>query len=143
MTPGARWLAGLLLAAAAPASLAEPATSRGLALFIGEAPLAGRIALHNDDLPSEVVRCANCHDSARSPRVARTVAPPLTRGWLLAPRERRGGPASFYQQDSFCRLLQTGQDPARLVVNLQMPRYTLSERDCADLWRYLMGEDLG
>ena len=136
-------LAGVAGSAGAADALPGAAVTRGQALFVGEAPLVGRIALHPTGLPPEVLRCANCHASARSPQVARTVAPALTRAWLLGPRERRGGPVSIYEGDSFCRLLRTGQDPARLVVNMQMPRYTLSEQDCADLWRYLTEEDHG
>jgi hypothetical protein len=120
---------------------AEPSPERGRALFVGAAPLVGRIALHTSNLPPEVLRCANCHDAAGSPPVLRTVAPALRRAWLIAPRERRGGPLSAYDLAAFCRLLQTGQDPANLIVNVQMPRYTVSDQDCGDLWRHLIGGD--
>lgn len=133
----------VLAAFAGPAAADGPDAARGRALFVGDAPLAGRIALHTGDLPHEVLRCANCHDSAGSPRVQRTVAPALTRAWLIAPRERRGGPSSRYGRASFCRLLETGQDPAQLLVNVQMPRYAIPETDCAALWQYLVNEEHG
>ncbi|HEY9065421.1 MAG TPA: hypothetical protein VIO33_10605 [Burkholderiaceae bacterium] len=132
-----------LPAFAGPAAGDGPDAARGRALFVGDAPLSGRIALHPGDLPAEVLRCANCHDSAGSPRVQRTVAPPLTRAWLIAPRERRGGPSSRYDMASFCRLLETGQDPAQLIVNVQMPRYAVPASDCAALWQYLVDEQRG
>lgn len=102
--------------------------------------MVGRIALHQSDLPSDVLRCANCHDSAGTPPVKRTVAPPLTRAWLIEPRERRGGPPSQYDFAGFCSLLQTGQDPTHIIVNVQMPRYTLSTKECEALWNYLVND---
>lgn len=130
---------------AAETTAAQTATAavsaRGRALFTGQQPLVGRIALHPDHLPPEVLRCANCHDAVGSPPVQRTVAPALTPAWLTTPRERRGGPPTRYDAAAFCRLLQTGRDPANLVVNVQMPRYTLSDADCGALWRHLAGPD--
>ena len=38
-----------------------------------------------------------------------------------------------------CALLRTGLDPAYVLINVAMPRYTLNERDCTALWRYLNG----
>jgi hypothetical protein len=111
----------------------------GRALFMGTTPLVGRIAMHRSPLPSEVMRCANCHESEASPPVALTVAPKLNRSWLLDAKARRGGPASSYDLTAFCTLLRTGEDPAHLIVNVQMPRYELSARDCESLWHFLMG----
>jgi mono/diheme cytochrome c family protein len=141
---GLRLMAALMVAGSASAAAAQAtdaAPERGRALFNGSQALVGKIALHPDNLPPEVLRCANCHDAAGSPPVLRTVAPALTRTWLIAPRERRGGPLTRYDAAAFCRLLQTGQDPANLIVNVQMPRYTLSEQDCDALWRHLVGPD--
>lgn len=132
-------VAGAASAADAPAFETTP--ERGRALFTGQWPLVGRIALHPDLLPPEVLRCANCHDAAGSPPVQRTVAPALTRAWLTAPRERRGGPPTRYDAAAFCRLLRSGQDPANLIVNVQMPRYSLPDADCEALWRLLAGSD--
>lgn len=111
----------------------------GRALFMGTSPLVGRIAMHQGHLPSEVLRCANCHESEASPPVALTVAPRLDRSRLLGAKERRGGPASSYDLTAFCTLLRTGEDPAHLIVNVQMPRYELSARDCENLWHFLLG----
>jgi hypothetical protein len=60
---------------------------------------------------------------------------------LLSPQRRRGGPASRYDRDAFCRLLRKGIDPAYVMINEEMPRYTLDDADCAALWRFLT-EDL-
>jgi len=35
-------------------------------------------------------------------------------------------------------MLRTGVDPVYVVISRQMPRYTLSDDQCLDLWRYLM-----
>lgn len=51
---------------------------------------------------------------------------------------RRGGPPSLFSTTSFCRILRTGVDPVYVVISRQMPRYTLSDDQCLDLWRYLM-----
>jgi hypothetical protein len=111
----------------------------GRALFTGTSPLVGRIATHRSHLPSEVLRCANCHEWEASPPVPLTVAPSFSRSWLLGVKERRGGPASSYDLTAFCTLLRTGEDPAHLIVNVQMPRYELSARDCENLWHFLLG----
>ncbi|KML60972.1 hypothetical protein VL15_07660 [Burkholderia cepacia] len=121
------------------AAAAGDPPARGQALFGGAAPLQGRLSTHPDSLPPPVVRCANCHAAGAGPAVPNSLAPRLTHDWLTAPRGRRGGPLTRYDRDAFCVLLRTGVDPAYVLVNVEMPRYTLNERDCTALWRYLNG----
>ncbi len=101
--------------------------------------LQGRIATHVVDLPSEVVRCGNCHAGPMGPEVPRSLAPRLTHDLLLAPRSRRGGPQSNYDRGKFCRLLRDGLDPANVMVSVEMPRYAMDDRTCHALWRFLTG----
>ena len=120
---------------------ARQETLRGRELFTGQAALQGRISTHEMDLPPAVVRCANCHAEGAGPAVARSNAPRLDREWLLSPQRRRGGPPSHYNRDDFCRVLRKGVDPAWVVINEEMPRYTVDDADCSALWRFLT-EDL-
>jgi hypothetical protein len=130
-----------LFPAANPAAEASPNLdyARGQALFRGDIELSGRIRFHLEDLPSAVIRCSNCHAAGTEPDVPRSLAPRLTHDLLLAPRARRGGPASRYDRAAFCTLLQQGIDPAHVVVSVEMPLYMLSEQDCHALWRYITG----
>jgi hypothetical protein len=123
-------------------SAVDSSTLRGRELFTGQAALQGRISTHEMDLPPAVVRCANCHAEGTGSAVARSNAPRLDREWLLSPQRRRGGPPSHYDRDSFCRVLRKGVDPAWVVINEEMPRYTVDDADCSALWRFLT-EDLG
>jgi len=140
--------AALLCAATAPVGAKTGGTdgpddrpaAAGRALFDGRAPLKGRIATHVNDLPPEVVVCANCHAAPLGPEVRQSLAPRLDRARLLDPVARRGGPPTRYDAAAFCRLLRTGVDPARIVNNLEMPRYDVDERQCAALWTYLTSE---
>ncbi|AOI38867.1 hypothetical protein [Burkholderia oklahomensis] len=138
-------LAGLTLALALALALVRPGhaaraddgAARGLALFTGAAPLHGRLPTHPGELPAPVVRCANCHAAGAGATVPNSTAPRLTRTWLADLQSRRGGPPSRYDRDAFCALLRTGLDPAYVMINVEMPRYRLSERDCSALWRIL------
>lgn len=113
----------------------------GRELFTGQAALKGRISTHEMDLPPAVVRCANCHAKGAGPAVARSNAPRIDREWLLSPQRRRGGPPSHYDRDAFCRVLRKGIDPVWVVINEEMPRYTIDDADCSALWSFLT-EDL-
>ncbi|AIS98481.1 cytochrome c family protein [Burkholderia thailandensis MSMB59] len=93
--------------------------------------------MHPRDLPATVVRCANCHAAGASAAAANSIAPRLTRTWLADLQSRRGGPPSRYDRDAFCALLRTGLDPTYVMINVEMPRYRVSERDCAALWAFL------
>ncbi|WP_404823849.1 hypothetical protein [Burkholderia seminalis] len=132
-------LAAGLVAACAAAATPDPAhlIGRGRALFVGAAPLTGRLSTHPADLPEGAVRCANCHAAGRSASVLRPIGPRLTGRWLSELQARRGGPPSSYDRADFCALLRTGIDPAYVLINVAMPRYRISDRDCTALWRFL------
>lgn len=116
---------------------------RGQKLFSGTEPMLGRISGHSTNLPSEASRCINCHRSdlkaekrgAAEP--ASSFAPLLNAETLTQPRSRRGGPPSRYDARSLCQTLRTGVDPVYIVMPSVMPRYEVSDDDCALLWAYL------
>ncbi len=114
---------------------------RGDALFHGTESLIGRVRGHDETLPSDAVRCANCHDAVSAGRLTRVAAPHLDRSLLLDPKQRRGGPPSHYDQPAFCKLLRTGIDPASIVVAREMPVYDLDEAACASLWSFIIGKE--
>jgi hypothetical protein len=115
----------------------ESSASPGRRMFLGESPLQGAIASHAESLPARTVSCANCHLGA-GPGSGASFAPMLNRAGMTQMRGRRGGPPSVFALASFCRMLRTGVDPAFILITRQMPRYTLSDDQCQDLWRYLM-----
>lgn len=129
-----------MLLGAALAAVAHPAAggdldARGLRLFRGELPLAGRLYTQSEDLPDAVTRCANCHAHGQSAPVANSTAPRLDAAFLIAPRSRRGGPRFAYDGASFCSVLRSGIDPTRVLISVEMPRFALADADCAALWR--------
>ena len=116
--------------------IANSAVERGRDLFVGREPLTGKLRHHRNDLPAEVVACANCHSLGReAARGAR--APRLERALLLQARPRRGGPPSAYDERSFCKLLRTGIDPAHVLIAREMPVYRTDDAQCQSLWRFL------
>lgn len=140
--------AGIPLMAVAWVWLRTSTRDRGAQLFQGRAPLIGRLVGHDDPLPSEVAQCKNCHalESEPPPKPAKaaatealteTVGPKLGPSSLTRPAKRRGGPASEYTSDAFCRLLRDGVDPAEIMIPQLMPRYTLTDAECNALWSYL------
>lgn len=106
-------------------------------LFVGRAPLHGRIRTDFSNLPPEVVRCKNCHAQSAGRDVALSLAPRLDRRYLLEPRVRRGGPMTSYDEQSFCRVLQAGVDPAYILVSAEMPRYEIDAGTCKALWEFI------
>jgi len=127
------------VAGAAP-NLESP-ISIGQRMFLGETPLQGEIAGHAEPLPARTVACANCHLGAGGTVTGSPFAPVLNRSRMTQSSVRRGGPASVFSPASFCRMLRTGVDPAYVLITRQMPRYTLSDDQCLDLWQYLMETD--
>lgn len=136
---------GWVLAALACAGLAATAApwwqarlqtqalrSQGLALYLGQAPLPAQLRGHEEALPGHAARCSNCHEGAQP------IGPRLDAAWLAQPQARRGGPPSRYDAASLCRLLREGIDPAKVLVSRAMPRYTLTDSDCAALWAHLL-----
>jgi hypothetical protein len=128
----------------------QASVQRGQALFSGAAELQGRVVGHQVDLPAAAVACINCHGDAASERpllasaeaaasgVAPRFAPPLTAQHLAQARPRRGGPPSQYEAASLCRLLREGLDPATVLIPLTMPRYRITDAQCADLWQFFL-----
>jgi len=121
---------------------------RGAQLFHGQVPLTGHLVGHDDALPSEAVQCQNCHKleadpppkpakPGEPPALAETVGPTLGPQLLTHLTQRRGGPASEYTADAFCRLLREGIDPTQIMIPQLMPRYTLTDAECNALWSYI------
>jgi len=123
-----------------PGQLSD-AARRGKALFQGKGALTARIRGHDEFLPAEAVHCVNCHDAVNGGRQTRVSAPHLDRSLLLEARQRRGGPPSRYDQAAFCKLLNTGVDPASVVIAREMPVYELDQSQCASLWSFLIGKE--
>lgn len=135
---------GLALAALvwlAPALAAPGDGARGARLFDGRAALPATLAGRDVALPVDASRCANCHlrDGPGRPASTAGFGPALTALFLRTRQARRGGPPSAYDAAAFCRVLRTGIDPARVLVDLRMPRYAVGDADCAALWAYLGG----
>ena len=144
-----------VVAAGVPMTLAlvwlrPSARERGSHLFHGTVPLTGRILGHDEPLPADAAQCKNCHGLESAPAApsapkqgetaalpAETVGPKLGPTSLTRAVKRRGGPASVYTADAFCRLVREGVDPAQIVIPQLMPRYTLSDAECNALWAYL------
>nr|WP_315597733.1 hypothetical protein [uncultured Cupriavidus sp.] len=138
--------APIVLAALPAASLAAPAqaqattqdvVARGRALFLGQATTEAPVHLRGETraLPASAVRCINCHVA---PKGAEPLGPRLTADTLLTMASRRGGPASAYDRDSFCRVLGNSVDNTGVVLAKAMPQYQLSDPECTALWSYLL-----
>ncbi|MFZ6694015.1 hypothetical protein [Undibacterium sp. SXout20W] len=117
----------------------------GKSLFDGKETLQARMLGHDEALPASAAVCLNCHHANRNGNPGSNAnvstdtsfAPLLTKSYLLTSRPRRGGPSSSYQLESFCRVLRDGIDPTDVIVDTVMPRYTLSQQQCAQIWQYL------
>lgn len=136
-----RWLSFFLTvltgSVAFSGSSTREVSALGRRLFSGEEELSGRMYTHTVAMPTAVIRCSNCHAAGNGPAVARSSAPRLTRDLLLQVRARRGGPPTSYGRDSFCRILRKGVDPAYILIDVAMPRYTFSDDQCMALWTFL------
>jgi hypothetical protein len=146
-----RWLA--VVAAAGVTStlillwLRASTRERGSRLFHGATPLTGRLTGHEEPLPADFAKCQNCHQLESEPTPKQTAAaadapaervgPKLGAVSLTRAVQRRGGPASAYTSDTFCRLLRDGIDPAQIMIPQLMPRYTVTDEECNALWTYL------
>lgn len=108
----------------------------GCAIFSGQHAVAAHLRDDDRMLPAAAARCINCHSQAGA---AAAFAPPLTPRYLLSYADRRGGPPSRYNSVVFCRVLEDGIDPAGIVLKKSMPHYTLSDTECAALWRFFTG----
>lgn len=140
-------IAAVAAVAAALAWLADGArrAEAGARAFDGRSALVARIDGHAEPLPASAAACANCHRPSAAPRRPdgsaapdASLGPPLHQAALLAAVERRGGPASRYDAQAFCRLLRTGEDPAGVLLPRAMPRYEIDDTACGQLWTHLM-----
>ncbi len=114
------------------------AQSLGERLYRGAALLTGSIAGQTTAMPASVLARTNCHvGSTGNSGGDAQAAPDLRGGCLSVVRSRRNGPAARYTQATFCRTLRTGVDPVYMILPVQMPRFTISDTDCAALWTYL------
>ena len=118
------------------ASADEKSAERGQRIYEGREGIKAKIAGHGEWLLPASSKCINCHSGQR-PSAS---APPLTRSWLTEVRPRRGGPAFAYDLSSFCKTLRVGIDPEYVMLNRTMPRFDISNHQCAALWAYLTEE---
>ena len=119
---------------------AGAAARRGERIFIGVETAKGRIEGHAELLPASASRCVNCHAASSAISAAGQFAPALDRSWLLDLHPRRGAPAFAYEAGAFCDVIRTGIDPQHMVMKSSMPRFALSDAQCAALWLYLTGK---
>lgn len=132
--------------------------AEGGALFRGAAPLTAHAAGDTDVLPGIASRCVNCHErrtvDAAGPAVspatvaadaqttggapsAAAYASALDAAWLTTAHVRHGGPPTRYDETSFCTVIRTGVDPATVMIPPVMPRYDVTDAQCASLWAFL------
>jgi cytochrome c553 len=122
--------------------LAQLSGSAGAELFDGRRPISAQVDGHGQNLPPHAGRCINCHSASAAPANAlgagtAAFGPGLTAASLTQLQARRGGPPSRFDMTSFCKLLRTGIDPAWVTLTKTMPRYAVSDAECAELWAYL------
>lgn len=148
------WLGWLGAAQGQPAEITT--STRGAQIYQGQVVLSGQLRGHDQALPADALRCTNCHEASRQPArddssgapavaangnrsgsASSSFAPRLDQASLAWPQARRGGPPTRYDQAAFCRVLRTSIDPGDVLLNKPMPRYTLSNDDCAALWQFL------
>ena len=125
--------------AGAAADRAGPArdAERGKRIFHGHDAVQGTVQQNGTALPALASKCINCH-SVHVPSGAWAGTPQyLTASTMSRKVSRRGGPAYFYDQPTFCHTVRTGVDPAGIVLESKMPRYKISDTQCADLWIFL------
>lgn len=115
------------------APLCEP-RDLGCAIFNGQHSVAAQLRDDDHLLPGSTTRCANCHSQTGA---ADAFAPPLSAGNLFPAKSRRDGPASSYDQATFCRALREGIDPANVLLRKAMPHYRISDTECAALWHFV------
>lgn len=125
----------LVAASATAAADASPVAELGQAIFQGNLDVVAHLRGDARPLPAIAKRCASCHTPSSG---APAFAPQLTAGYLLGAIPRRGGPATRYDRDAFCRVLATSIDPATVMLAKSMPQYVLSDDECTALWTFLL-----
>ena len=129
--------AGLLLIATVPAAEGLGSAREGQDLYEGRLALVGRLHGHKRAMPADTVRCANCHESDESASAPSATAPRLDRESLTATVSRRGGRPFAYDEAGFCGVLREGVGPDFVLLRRSMPRYVISDEQCASLWHFL------
>ncbi|MFL9898510.1 hypothetical protein PQR75_10430 [Paraburkholderia fungorum] len=109
----------------------------GCAIFSGDHAMSAHLRDDDRPLPAWTTRCINCHTQTAS---TTAFAPPLTPSYLLDAISRRGGPPSRYNPATLCRALRDGIDPDNIMLRKSMPRYELSDTECAALWRFITND---
>jgi hypothetical protein len=135
-------LAWLLLGNVAPATAnvdARPAqqSERGKRIFHGFDAVPGTIQRNGTVLPAHASKCINCHSALPPPAASTGTSQYLSAATMSRTISRRGGPASLYDLSTFCNAVRSGIDPAGVVLESKMPRYAMSDAQCADLWMFL------
>lgn len=131
--------AALLVAGHALAATAAPAPERGKRIFHGLDTVRATVQQHGTALPAHASRCINCHSADTPSGAWPDNAQYLSANTLSRKVSRRGGPAYGYDQPTFCNTIRSGVDPTGIVLESKMPRYRMSDTQCADLWSYLSG----
>jgi hypothetical protein len=121
---------------AGAAQSCDPA-NLGCAIFNGDHALSAHLRDDAQPLPDWTTRCVNCHTQTSS---TKAFAPLLTPSYLLDATSRRGGPPMSYNPATLCRALRDGIDPANVMLRKAMPRYVLSDTECAALWRFITND---
>lgn len=132
-------VAGAVLLATTAAVILNFDRVKGWAVYHGYVGLTGRLEGHTVDLPAHAVRCANCHEPGVAPDGTAGGVPiaPLEATTLPVALSRRGGPPTTYDEASFCETLTSGFDPADILLERTMPRFSIDPANCSALWAYL------
>lgn len=126
-----------VFAVAASPAPPPPAPERGKRIFHGLDVLQATVQKNGTALPAHASKCINCH-SAQTPGGAWPGTSQYLSATTMSRRiSRRGGPAYAYDRPTFCHTVRTGVDPAGIVLESKMPRYEMSDAQCADLWFFL------
>lgn len=138
----------LVLQACGPQAAADLSVSeaRGKAIFFGENGSAldtatVRIGDLSTELPASSFPCASCHGRNGQGKAERGVQPSqITRDALTRPytvKEAAGRKRPPYTLSSFRNAVRTGKDAGGNALAEAMPRFSLTDKQLADLWAYL------
>lgn len=120
--------------------------ARGRAIYFGEkgSALDGstvRIGELTTKLPANSFPCASCHGRTGLGKAERGVQPSqITRDALTRPytvREATGRTRPPYALSSFRNAVRSGKDAAGQELSNAMPRFSLTDRQLADVWAFL------
>lgn len=128
-------------ATAQATSAAESAqqNEHGKRIFYGLDAVSATVQQNGTTLPTNASKCINCHSAQTPPGAWTGSSQYLSATTMTRMVSRRGGPASVYDQDKFCNAVRNGVDPAGVVLESKMPRYEMSDTQCADMWLFISG----